>query len=296
MEGVDIIMIRKTYIPLRICIYFMLSFCLFIASGPTYADNAALPAPQDISAPELTARLIVNDSDPAVTEGVRLSWTEIPGMTYYRVFRTGQSGDYAYPLTDFAVEGLSYIDVKTRPDMVYYYVVCALISEGNSLAGEDETYGPRSNEVMVDVHSTPPGPVADNGYILLQINNPIMEVDGHTVEVDPGRGTAPILRNERTVLPIRAVVEAMNGEALWGDAEQKITLLANGNRVEMWIDNKNYLVDGEAREMDIEPFIENERTYVPLRFAAYNLNCRVTWLYKTEEILIVYYDTQSVFP
>ena len=301
-----------------ICIIFSISLVVFNAT--VYAENnntdinvnapESTPAPAsatvtspaltpeatiaNVNMPLLEAELIINDTDPTVTEGVRLSWTGVPDIVYYRVFRAEQSGGYSYALTDFAIGGLSYVDVKTLPDKTYYYIVRALISEGNAITGEDEIYGRRSNEVMIEVKSTPPVAEAENGYILMQINNPIMEVNGVKTEVDPGRGTAPFLRDDRTVLPIRAVVEAMDGEVIWDDTEQKISLLANQNRVEMQIGTKEYSVNGEAKVMDIEPFTENERTFIPLRFAAYNLNCRVTWINKTEEILIVYNGTPDI--
>lgn len=36
--------------------------------------------------------------------------------------------------------------------------------------------------------------------ILLQIDNPQMSVNGAEKEIDPGRGTTPILQNDRTLL------------------------------------------------------------------------------------------------
>ena len=130
--------------------------------------------------------------------------------------------------------------------------------------------------------------VPANGYILMQINNPMMSVNGQTVEVDEGKGTAPMVRRDRTMLPIRAVVEAMEGIVKWDDGEKRATLEAGGNIVVMWIGKFEYIVNDAAAEMDIAPFIENGRTFLPLRFAAENLNCRVTWINATKEILIVY--------
>ena len=116
----------------------------------------------------------------------------------------------------------------------------------------------------------------------------MMEVNGKIVEVDPGQGTAPMIRRDRTMLPIRAVVETMDGTVGWDDGERRVTLDANGSTVVMWIGRFDYTVNGAQSEMDIAPFIENGRTFIPLRFASENLNCRVTWINATREILIVY--------
>ena len=78
------------------------------------------------------------------------------------------------------------------------------------------------------------------------------------------------------------------GTGEWDSADNKATLNAFENTVVMWIGKMDYLVNGESQEMDIAPFLENARTFLPLRFAAANLNCRVTWVNQTREILIVW--------
>ncbi|MCL2125546.1 MAG: stalk domain-containing protein [Oscillospiraceae bacterium] len=254
------------------------------------------PVPTNPGAPTLSYSAILAEGDATQTVGVRLTWTPVQGITYYRVYRAEVSGGYTYPLTDFAIEGTSYVDVKLREGRTYCYIVRALISEGDAFAGLDETLGPVSNEVWTEEIDPVPCPRCGKinctehtkQYILMQIDNPMMEVNGNIVEVDPGQKTAPMIRNDRTMLPIRAVVETMDGEVSWDAGERKVTLDACDNLVLMWIGNYDYVVNNENREMDIVPFIEGGRTYLPLRFAAENLNCRVTWLNATKEILIVY--------
>lgn len=249
----------------------------------------------------LKVSLIAGESDPGTTVGVKLEWTPVAGITYYRVFRASYSGGYSYPLTDFAINGTSYVDVKIQPDTEYYYIVCPLISEGNAWEGLDEELGPVSNEVscttkqeILEPEENEESEEDEKCYILMQINNPFMDVNGTTVEVDPGKGTAPILRFDRTMLPVRAATEAMSGTADWDAGESKVILSANGSIVEMWIGSMKYTVNGANAEMDIAPFAENDRTMLPLRFVAENLNCQVTWVNATREILIVFYGKASV--
>lgn len=66
--------------------------------------------------------------------------------------------------------------------------------------------------------------------ITLQIGNPMMQIDGTEYEIDPGNGTVPIIENERTLLPVRAVVEAMGGAVAW-DAQTETTILAKDDNV-----------------------------------------------------------------
>lgn len=51
----------------------------------------------------------------------------------------------------------------------------------------------------------------------------------------------------------------------------------NGVFIELTIGSKKYTVNGEAKEMDVAPFIKNGRTFVPLRFVSEALGAEVDW-------------------
>ena len=44
---------------------------------------------------------------------------------------------------------------------------------------------------------------AEDFSLQMQIDNPIMTVNGVEQEIDPGIGTTPVIRGERTLVPIR---------------------------------------------------------------------------------------------
>ena len=72
-------------------------------------------------------------------------------------------------------------------------------------------------------------PVSAENYtsdvvVSLQINNPVMEVNGIATEIDAGRDTAPIVTNGRTLVPIRAIIEAFNGNVSWEQSTQTVSL------------------------------------------------------------------------
>ena len=55
----------------------------------------------------------------------------------------------------------------------------------------------------------------ENGTtIILKIGSPDMTVNGKDMPIDE-QGTAPVIVNDRTLLPVRAVVEQMGGTADW---------------------------------------------------------------------------------
>ena len=49
------------------------------------------------------------------------------------------------------------------------------------------------------------------------------------------------------------------------------------------------LVDGREAAMDIAPFIDNARTFIPVRFVAENLGFRIEWIGSLSRVIIVYY-------
>ncbi len=131
--------------------------------------------------------------------------------------------------------------------------------------------------------------------ITLQPDNPMMTVNGVQQEIDPGRGTKPVIIPKwgRTVVPIRAIVEALGGTIEWDGTERKVTINFNGTVIELWIDKPQARVNGTTKWIDpnnhdVKPIIVNDRTMLPLRFVAENLGCKVDWNGTTRTITIIY--------
>ena len=131
--------------------------------------------------------------------------------------------------------------------------------------------------------------------IVLTIDNPYMYVNNNLQEIDPGRGTKPVIIPKwgRTVVPIRAIVEALHGTIGWDPVERKVTIVLNGNKVELWIDNPMAKVNGtakwiDANNHDVKPIIINDRTMLPIRFIAESLGAKVDWDASTKTITITY--------
>lgn len=223
----------------------------------------------------------------AFEAGARIKWQPAAGLGY-RLFRSASQSSLGISVTDFYITSTSYADVNVKPKTDYYYTVKPVLAEANPFQGKEEQLGNTLATFTVKTGDSVYKPDSTKRFILLQLDNPKMSVDGISQEVDPGRGTAPIVITGRTMVPIRAVVEAMGGALEWDDSTQKITLTARGNKVEMWLGQKDIKVNGVGKEMDIAPVARNGRTFVPLRFAAENLVAVVSWLNSTSEAVIVF--------
>jgi outer membrane protein assembly factor BamB len=129
--------------------------------------------------------------------------------------------------------------------------------------------------------------------IILQIGNPYMTVNGVSQEIDPGRGTKPIIKNARTIIPIRAIVEALGGTVEWDGTAKKVTITLKNTTIELWIGKPQAKVNGVLKWIDesnhnVAPEIINSRTMLPLRFVAENLGADVVWDGTTKTITITY--------
>lgn len=166
----------------------------------------------------------------------------------------------------------------------------ALTNPANPTSASNEQYSldDVKNKYYVETGDSSIYDMTEQNFIVLQIDNPKMTVNGGFQEIDPGRGTTPMIISSRSMVPIRAVVEAIDGTVNWDETSQKITLSANGNTVEMWVDKNEIVVNGIRYSIDVAPTIVNGRTYVPVRFAAENLSTRVYWINSTREAVIVY--------
>lgn len=122
--------------------------------------------------------------------------------------------------------------------------------------------------------------------ISMQIDNPIMTVNGIEKEIDEGRGTAPVIINERTLVPIRAIIEEMGGTVLWEQEMQTTTLNYENDEIRLVVDSAIAYLNNEPYTLDAAPAIINERTLLPIRFIAESFDFDVKWDDTTRTITI----------
>lgn len=109
----------------------------------------------------------------------------------------------------------------------------------------------------------------------------------------------PIIHNDRTLLPIRALVEKVGGTVDWKEETKEIIIVLGDINITMQIGNNIAKVNEEEIEMDVSPCIAYEgtnsddgRTVVPIRFVMENLGLVVKWEQETYTVLI--YEKEEV--
>lgn len=119
---------------------------------------------------------------------------------------------------------------------------------------------------------------AENDFTMtMQIGNPMMTVNGVEKEIDPGRGTVPVLVNDRTFLPVRAVVEEIGGEVGWNEETQEATLTYHQTVIRLTVGSTTAYLNGEAQQLDTAPTVINDRTMLPIRFVIESFGFHVNW-------------------
>lgn len=113
----------------------------------------------------------------------------------------------------------------------------------------------------------------ENNKIILTINEKKVVLFGKKVEND----AAPVIRNDRAMLPSRFVAESLGATVQWNEKSQQVTITKDDITIVITIGSDDALVNGEEITIDSPAFIENDRTYTPIRFVSEELGATVEW-------------------
>lgn len=113
----------------------------------------------------------------------------------------------------------------------------------------------------------------ENNEIILTIGSQKISVFGREIQND----VAPKIVNDRTMLPIRIVAESLGGTVTWNGELQRVTIQKGADVILITIGADTAYVNGTAVKLDAAAFVENGRTYLPLRFVSETLGAQVVW-------------------
>ena len=113
----------------------------------------------------------------------------------------------------------------------------------------------------------------ENNEIILTIGSRKISVFGREIQND----VAPKIVNDRTMLPIRIVAESLGGTVTWNGELQRVTIQKGADVILITIGADTAYVNGTAVKLDAAAFVENGRTYLPLRFISETLGAQVAW-------------------
>jgi S1-C subfamily serine protease len=128
--------------------------------------------------------------------------------------------------------------------------------------------------------------------VKLWVGNNIMTIGGVRQPID-SEGTKPVIVEGRTLVPIRAVIEAFDGSVAWDATERKVTVTLGENALDLWIGKSTATLNGTTLPVDaanprVIPVIMSGRTMLPLRFVSESLGIDVQYEATTKMITLTY--------
>ncbi|MCX7841752.1 MAG: phosphate ABC transporter substrate-binding protein PstS family protein [Clostridia bacterium] len=116
-----------------------------------------------------------------------------------------------------------------------------------------------------------------------------VKVDGKTIALD----VAPVIESGRTLVPIRAIAEALGADVQWDDATKTATVTTVDKEVSVTVNKSSASVNGEAKTLDVAAKIIGGRTMLPLRFVGEALGAKVDYIDATKTVTVDYFTDMS---
>lgn len=123
-------------------------------------------------------------------------------------------------------------------------------------------------------------------------------LDGNEIQFD----VPPQIINGRTLVPMRAIFEALGAEVTWNGEIQYIMAQTQNKHIDMYIGSdtmgvtKNGDTFANMVTLDVPPVIIDGRTLVPVRAVSESLDCDVQWDEDSKTVTITSSDTPALNP
>lgn len=97
---------------------------------------------------------------------------------------------------------------------------------------------------------------------------------------------APILRNGSTLVPFRAISEALNAEVVYIAKEGSVTVTRDGQTVKLLLNSEKAYVNGKPVQLAVPATVVKGSTVVPVRFVSEALNTTVKWEPVSQSVIV----------
>ena len=98
-------------------------------------------------------------------------------------------------------------------------------------------------------------------------------LDGEEIGFD----SPAIIKDERTIVPIRGIFEKLGYSVDWNGEDKSIVIYKGFDYIKMNVGQKEYYVNDEILYFDVAPQIINDRTLIPLRAISEGFGMKVGW-------------------
>ncbi len=108
-------------------------------------------------------------------------------------------------------------------------------------------------------------------------------LDGNYIEFD----VEPQLINDRTMVPVRAIFEALEATVDWDDATRTVISTKGDTKISLTIDDNTLYKNETAVVLDVPAKLIDKRTLVPVRAISEAYGCQVDWNGNTNTVVII---------
>ena len=107
-------------------------------------------------------------------------------------------------------------------------------------------------------------------------------LDGKEIAFD----TPPTIINDNTLVPMRAVFEALGAEVQWNDEKQCVTANRYDTEIKLFVGQNCLYRNNLCKDMPCSSQLINDRVYVPVRAIAESFGCHVDWCEESNAVAI----------
>lgn len=231
------------------------------------------------------------------------TWMQVQPYTWYDALRI--SDGYAADGTVLAVSWGGGLDVTTNRGLVFGSVSSGIPLVSGKYWGNALDISPTFSKDGVayigltnggvyttyDFQSSTEPPQQKTVTIQLTIDSTTMLVNGAAQQLD----AAPMIKDGRTLVPIRAIVEAIGGSVAFDakDGKGRVDIVLKSTTLSLWINEAMARLNGASVAIDssnpkVTPIIQSSRTYLPFRFVGESLGCTVGWDATSRTVTLTY--------
>ena len=140
----------------------------------------------------------------------------------------------------------------------------------------EDVVDPESYEEITDTPDV-------NDYNVVEEEKIKVYVNGRRILFDAD----PMLVNGRTMVPVRAIFEALGATVTWDNNTNTAVGVLGDTTIKITIGQTYLLKNGEKVSLDSPALLSSSRTFVPVRAIAESYNCNVDWINDTKTVTII---------
>ena len=202
---------------------------------------------------------------------------------------------WAWGANNFGLLGEGTTTDRSFPVKIIDGAVSAAAGDSHTLAVKSDgslwSWGQNSRGQLGDgtaAAKLTPVQIMDDAKLPEKISSPVHEIkvllNGEELSFDQ----PPIIENDRTLVPLRAIFEALDAEVEWDQAAQTVIAVREDTTIMLTIGSHFMYKNDEEIILDVPAKVVNDRTLAPARVVAESFGAEVDWDQETKTVTIIF--------